>query len=197
MPGNDDGNVDKPREPPSRPIKSRLSKFEGVIVSRERIFDVLATIITAIFTVVFALSTVLLWKETKDLRNFAQQQSEDMRASIDQATRSANAMGDVAKALAVDAETGRANVRAYLTVALGGVIPQNKETSFRYEVRMTIQNVGNTPAYNVRSNAHADLLPSPLPDDFQLPAFVAASSGVSTMGHTRIPLSPQSQIAFI
>jgi hypothetical protein len=182
MPGNDDGNVDKPREPPSRPIKSRLSKFEGVIVSRERIFDVLATIITAIFTVVLALSTVLLWKETKDLRNFAQQQSEDMRASIDQATRSANAMGDVAKALAVDAETGRANVRAYLTVALGGVIPQNKETSFRYEVRMTIQNVGNTPAYNVRSNAHADLLPSPLPDDFQLPAFVAASSGVSTMG---------------
>src|ERR1017187_893495 len=94
------GNIDGQRETNSRPLKnSRLSKFEGIIVGRERVFDVLATIITAIFTVVLALSTVLLWKETKDLRNFAQQQSEDMKASIAEAARSADAMRDVAKAL--------------------------------------------------------------------------------------------------
>jgi hypothetical protein len=46
-----------------KPIKrSRFAKFEGVIVSRERGFGDLSTIITAIFTVVLALSTVLLWK---------------------------------------------------------------------------------------------------------------------------------------
>ena len=70
MVSNDDATVPSAK-------KSRLSKFEGVIIGRERVFDVLSTIITAIFTVVLALSTVLLWKETKDLRNFAQQQSEE------------------------------------------------------------------------------------------------------------------------
>src|SRR5665213_3664119 len=95
-----DGNMDGQHELGSRPIKtSRLSKFEGIIVGRERVFDVLATIITAIFTVVLALSTVFLWRETKDLRNFAQQQSEDMKASITEAARSADAMRDVAKSL--------------------------------------------------------------------------------------------------
>jgi hypothetical protein len=193
MPGTDDGNVDKPREPLTRPNKSRFSRLEGVIVSRERIFDVLATIITAIFTVVLALSTVLLWKETKDLRNFAQQQSEDMKASIAEAARAADAMRDVAKAVAANAEAANdtlalykdANIRqnrAYLTVGLGGVVAQTKETNYRFEVRMTLQNVGNTPAYNVRSNAHADLLPIPLPNDFQFPAFVPEISGTSTMG---------------
>ena len=118
------GNVDKPQS------KGRISRFEGLIVSRERTFDVLATIITAIFTVVLALSTVLLWKETKDLRNFAEQQSEDMKASIAEASRSASAISDVAKALAESNKAANdANImqwRAYLTVGLGGVVPQNK-----------------------------------------------------------------------
>ena len=93
--------VDKSRQQSAQPIqKGRFSKFEGIIVSRERVFDVLATLITAIFTVVLALSTVLLWKETKDLRNFAEQQSKDMRDSISEATRAADAMRDVAKVLA-------------------------------------------------------------------------------------------------
>jgi hypothetical protein len=188
------GNSRKPPEQISRQVKnSRLAKFEGIIVSRERIFDVVATIITAIFTVVLALSTVLLWKETKDLRNFAEQQSEDMKASIAEAARSADAMRDVAKAVAANAEAANdtlalyknANIRqnrAYLMVELGGVVAQNKETNYRFEVRMTLQNVGNTPAYNVRSNIHADLLPIPLPNDFQFPAFVPKISGTSTMG---------------
>jgi hypothetical protein len=162
--------------------KSRFSKFEGVIVSRERVFDVLSTIITAIFTVVLALSTVLLWKETKDLRNFAQQQGEDMKASIAEAARSADAMRDVAKSLAVDAESGHANVRAYVTTQLGGVVPQNKDTNYRYEVRLTLQNVGNTPAYKVASNLYTDVLPVPLPADFEIPAFNPAITGQATVG---------------
>ena len=179
-----DENADKPREPISRPVKNnRLSKFEGIIVSRERVFDVLATIITAIFTVVLALSTVLLWKETKDLRNFAEQQSLDMRDSIREAARSADAMRDVAKALAVDAEAARANLRAYMTVGLGAVIPQDKDTGYRFEVRMTLQNVGNTPASKVAFNIYADVLPNPLPADFKFPAFnPAISGGVTTIG---------------
>jgi hypothetical protein len=37
MPDADDGNKDGPREPSSQPVKNnRLSKFEGIIVGRER-----------------------------------------------------------------------------------------------------------------------------------------------------------------
>ena len=76
---------------------NRLAKLEAILISRERVFDLLATITTAIFTVVLPLSTVYLWKETKDLRNFAEQQSEDMKASIAETARSADAMRDVAE----------------------------------------------------------------------------------------------------
>lgn len=175
----------------AQPIKkSRLSQFEGVIIGRERVFDVLSTIITAVFTVVLALSTVLLWKETKDLRNFAEQQSEDMKASIGEAARSADAMRDVAKSLAVEAEGVHANLRAYPTVGLVGVLAQNKDTNYRYEVRLTLQNVGNTPAYKVASNMFADVLPMPLPADFEIPVFNPAISGETTLGpHQTMVLS--------
>jgi hypothetical protein len=183
MVSSDDGAADRSRQPSEPPIeKGRLSKFEGIIISRERVFDVLATIITAIFTVVLALSTVLLWKETKDLRNFAEQQSEDMKASIAEAARSAAAMGDVAKVLAAEAEMGRANIRAYITTGLGAVVPQNKDTNYRYEVRITMQNVGNTPAYKVASNLYTDVLPNPLPSDFEIPAFNPAMTGQTSVG---------------
>jgi hypothetical protein len=143
------------------------------------VFDVLATIITAIFTVVLALSTVFLWRETKDLRDFAQQQSNDMKASIAEATRSADAMRDVAKALSAQTASTHAMLRAYLTLGLAGVIPQNKETNYRYEVRMTLQNVGITPASKVGVNTYADILPIPLPSDFKFPTFDPALGGVN------------------
>jgi hypothetical protein len=196
-----DENADRPREPISRPVKNkRLSKFEGIIISRERVFDVLATIITAIFTVVLALSTVLLWKETKDLRNFAETQSIDMRDSIKEAARSADAMRDVAKAVAAEAKLGAENLaiykdatirrqtRAYLTLSLVGVIRQNKDTNIPYEIRMTLQNVGNTPANKVQSNIQFDVLPLPLPADFKIPGLNPAIAGTTTIGpHRGIP----------
>jgi hypothetical protein len=105
-----------------------------------------------------------------------------MRDSINEAARSASAMSDVAKVLAVEAEMGRANIRAYITTGLGGVVPQNKDTNYRYEVRLTVQNVGNTPAYKLTSNLYTDVLPSPLPADFEIPAFNPAMTGQTTVG---------------
>ena len=52
---------------------------------------------------------------------------------------------------------------------LGGVVPQDKSTGYRFEVRMTLQNTGNTPAYKVRSATRIDIFPFPLPGDFVLP----------------------------
>jgi hypothetical protein len=107
-----------------------------LIVSRERLFDIISAIITAIFTVVLALSTVLLWKETKDLRNFAKRQGEDMKASIAEASRAATAMRDVADGIIASAKVADENLaifkhanvrqmRACLTVGLRAVAAIN------------------------------------------------------------------------
>ena len=49
----------------------KTKRLVNFLAEHERIFNILSTTITAIFTVVLATSTVFLWKETKDLRNFA------------------------------------------------------------------------------------------------------------------------------
>jgi hypothetical protein len=173
---NSEGDHPGIPEPPSR----GLARFAGVIVSRERFFDVISTIVTAIFTVVLAISTVLLWKETKDLRNFAQQQGEDMKASIAEAARAATAMNKLADAVAENAKAANESLtvfkdsnvrqwRAYATMGLGGVVPQDKATGYRFEVRMSLNNVGLTPAYKLKTYARLVVLPSPVPDNLQLP----------------------------
>lgn len=171
----------------------KTKRLVNFLAEHERIFNVLSTTITAIFTVVLATSTVFLWKETKDLRNFAQEQSADMKHSIDEAARAATAMEGVAVAVAASAKAADesletykdANVRqmrAYLTVGFGGVIKQDPGTGYRFEVRMNLQNVGNTPAYGVVSNVHVDVFPFPLPEEFQFPQLDDAISGASAVG---------------
>ncbi|HEV2628794.1 MAG TPA: hypothetical protein VGV41_09140 [Pseudolabrys sp.] len=165
---------------PNREKQSRRRRLTGYLEEHERIFNVLNTTITAIFTIILASSTVLLWKETKDLRDFAQEQSEDMKASIPEAARSAAAMQDVAKAVANSAKAANesttlfreANVRqmrAYVTVGLGGVVRQDTKTNYHFEVRMVLQNLGNTPAYNVRTVSRAGIFDFPPPKNFPFP----------------------------
>jgi hypothetical protein len=112
----------------------RIRHLLSAIDARERTFNVLNATITATFTVVLALSTVFLWKETRDLRDFAQEQGADMKASIAEAARSAVAMRDVAESLAVSAkaqaeqiafekEISIRQMRAYLSVSPVGVVP--------------------------------------------------------------------------
>ena len=177
---------------PEKGPRGPISKFAGIIVSRERLFDVLSTVITAVFTVVLAISTVLLWKETKDLRNFAAQQSDDMKASIAEAARAARAMQEVASGVASSAKAANESValskdsyvrmlRAYLTVGLNTVFKQDAANNTRFEVRMAVQNVGNTPAYKVVTNTFVDVFPFPLTSDFQFPK-LANSGSTSTLG---------------
>ncbi len=59
--------------------------------------------------------------------------------------------------------------RAFLSVKLGGVIPQDIPNGLRFEPRMLLVNDGNTPAYNVTFRTAADVLPLPLPEDFDFP----------------------------
>jgi hypothetical protein len=134
----------EPRPPDLQ--KRRVLLFADFLARHERIFNVLSTTVTAIFTVVLATSTVFLWKETKDLRDFAQQQSTDMKNSIAEATRAAIAMENVAAAVAANAKAAEDSLavfkdanarqlRAYLTVGQGAVIKQDTTTNYRFEVR--------------------------------------------------------------
>jgi hypothetical protein len=191
-----------PVEPPKpkRLARERFSSFADFLGRHERIFNVLSTTVTAIFTAVLATSTVFLWKETKDLRDFAQEQSADMKASIAEASRAATAMQNVATAVANSAKASNeslevfkdANIRqmrAYLTVGLGGFVPQDKATGYRLEVRMSLQNTGNTPAYNVRYVSRVEILPFPLPADFALPKLSPAESSTILGPHQNLILT--------
>ena len=92
-------------------------------------------------------------------------------------------MRDVADALIAQTKAVNANLRAYIELDFGAVVPQNKDTGYRYEVRLTLQNVGNTPANKVAYNLYTDVLPVPLPADFKIPAFNSAKAGgTSTVG---------------
>jgi hypothetical protein len=117
----------------------------------------------------------------------AGQQTQDIQASIAEATRAAHAMEQIAESMAISVESVRQSVainreiadrqklvselqsRAYLTIVFLGVVPQNTATKVRFEPRMNIDNRGNTPAYNIRFAAFADVLPFPLRDDFKFP----------------------------
>jgi hypothetical protein len=88
----------------------RLRKFMRVIEDHERVLNIINTTMTALFTIVLGTSTVFLWKETRDLRNFAQDQSEQMKASIAETARSASAMQQVATAMAAEANLAQQSV---------------------------------------------------------------------------------------
>jgi hypothetical protein len=149
--------------------------------------DVNANAIVALFTVVLAFSTILLWLHTKRLAEGADDQSAQMTASVAEAGKSAAAMRDVATAMATNVERLKESLivqremvdrqkqvtelqsRAYISIEFVGVVPQDPKTKIRFEPRVNLVNLGNTPAYNVRFAATADVLPFPLPPDFKFP----------------------------
>jgi hypothetical protein len=137
----------------------------------------------------FRLCTVSVWRQswngkwTVRWRDFHTMKRDVEFDSIAESARSATAMRDVADALMAQSKAVNANLRAYVTLGLLGVVPQNKDTGYRYEVRMNLQNVGNTPANKLAFILQTDLLPLPLPPDFTIPAFdQLPAAGTSTVG---------------
>jgi hypothetical protein len=113
----------------------------------------------------------------------AAEQSADMKKYIGEAERSANAMETIAEAI----ETGnKAIIRAYLTVTIGSALYQERggvgQNDTRFEGRPTLVNNGNTPARRVRIQRAAQVLPNPLPPDFQFPLPEGGDEGDATVG---------------
>lgn len=104
-----------------------------------------------------------------------------MQKSIAETTRAATAMEGVAQSAAISAAASRESVatlkevtakqmRAYLSVVIGGGIYQEKAKNLRFEVRPLLVNTGNTPAHKVSYWAKAAIFDWPLSDNFSLPA---------------------------
>ena len=52
---------------------------------------------------------------------------------------------------------------------MGGALYQEREKGLRFEAKPVLANVGQTPAHNVSYWAKADILPFPIPPDFDFP----------------------------
>lgn len=151
-------------------------------------------VIGLIQTIVFGVQAYMLRQTISKMDEIASGQSRDVQASIAEATRAATAMEGVATSMATNAESVRKSVaisreiadtqklvtelqsRPYLSVAFDGAIFQ--DASHVFEVRATLHNSGNTPAYDVTFRATAEIVSLPIANDFPFP-LPSDTAGVS------------------
>lgn len=137
----------------------------------------------------------------------AGEESKAMERHIGEAARSASAMEKIANTLQVG---NQAVMRAYLTVTIGTALYQERrgpgQTDLKFEGRANLLNTGNTPARRVRIRTAAEILPIPLPKDFQFPlpdaseikdAGVVGAHQTYIVGATVKDFVPDSEIAVI
>jgi hypothetical protein len=145
-----------------------------------------------IFVLQLAVFGYQAWKLRETVKAAADQ-SNDMKGSIRQATRAADAMERFANAATIGSQAATESVatlketmlrqqRAYLCVNFQTAGFQNRQNSFRFEVRLLLTNVGMTPGYKVRYKARAEVLPSSLPDDFDFSLPDVSTGSESTLG---------------
>ncbi|MEO9166777.1 MAG: hypothetical protein ABI230_00085 [Aestuariivirga sp.] len=137
-----------------------------------------------VFTLVLAISTVGLWWQTRKLALGAEQQSKDMRASIDEAARAAVAMESVAESMKINADkivesvgisqsianqqklVSEMQLRAYISVIIGSAFYQDEKLKTIFEAKPLMVNSGHTPAHKVVAMIKAAILPSLLPNNY-------------------------------
>jgi len=117
----------------------------------------------------------------------ARSQTADTKASIAEATRAAKAMDAISASMATSVESVKRSLeineqiaatqklvtilqsRAYLHVSWAHMNVNNVADEWLFQGNVRIDNKGSTPAYKVRFNVAADILPVPLPDTFTFP----------------------------
>lgn len=131
------------------------------------------TLVLACITAALAWFTAQLYRATVKLSTDAdrvgREQGDRMEKSIDEASRSAAAIEDLAVATKKNAELMYGalskQMRAYLAVQTGLATYQDENLRFEYDP--VILNSGLTPAYNVSYKITTDVLPRDLPADYE------------------------------
>jgi hypothetical protein len=146
----------------------------------------LQTLILALQTAIFLCQLYVFSDQAKRLRQTvegAKEQSGDMKRSIAESIRAANAMEEFAKSAERGSKAAAQSVvlvaqqmRAYLSARIDGGIYQDRAMNLRFEVRPMLINTGLTPARRISYVAKADVLPFPLPNDFVFPSLEPPSS---------------------
>ncbi len=139
------------------------------------------TFVLCVATVLLGVSTTLLWLTTqriaKDSEASGKTQADKMERSIAEAAKAAEAMEGVSASMKINAakivesvgyqETfGQMQMRAYVSVLLDGIY---QDDTHIFEARPVLRNTGHTPAHAIKWRIKADILPVPLPDDFDFP----------------------------
>lgn len=137
---------------------------------------------TGALAIVALLQCVLLFRQEKVLKRSVVVSEK----SVEVARKSALAMEDVAKSIAVSAQAsiesvatskdiaaaqrsfGEMQLRPYLSVIPGNYIPQDREIPYKAEIIMIVRNTGNTPAHEVKFAIRVKIMPFPLPDEVDL-----------------------------
>lgn len=83
--------------------------------------------------------------------------------------------------------TSELQLRAYLTVAIGQAIYQERRTEekggdLKFDGRPLLVNTGNTPAKKIKFKCRAAILAVPLPKEFHLPEGIDDDTGESMLG---------------
>jgi len=142
-------------------------------------------VIGFIQTIVFGVQALRLRETIRKMEEIAQGQTEDMKASIGEATRAATAMEGIATSLVSSVQSARESIgitreiadrqktimelggRAYLYAGFSASVYQDANHVF--EANAFLVNRGSTPAYDVTFRASVDILPFPIPNDFGFP----------------------------
>ncbi|MGA8732028.1 MAG: hypothetical protein WB608_24935 [Terracidiphilus sp.] len=163
-----------------------LSNYLLVVIGIGGIFAALCTFRAIEDQVIEMRST---GKQTDKLIQENIAQSASLERSVAETARSAAAMEGVSKSLEstvkVSSETLqglRKQMRAYLTVTVGGGMHQSRESNLKFDARPLLVNAGPTPARNVRHRIKAAILPIPLPGDFDDTIGIEKEEGGNMMG---------------
>jgi hypothetical protein len=87
----------------------------------------------------------------------------------------------------VSRDTAKRQLRAYLTVSIGAGVYQVKTEGLRFEGKPTVTNSGQTPAYKVRLQTKAAILPLPLPRETSL-SEIGDEEGETTLGVQQVAI---------
>jgi hypothetical protein len=217
--GQNEANQNKNRDNPNT---IEITKFPTVSVERDWI-DRTTLFVGALLAaigiggVVAALLTLraiekqagLMETQIQDARNANEASARDVQASIAEAVRSARAMEGVAESMAINAVSVKESVgisreiadmqklatmlqsRPYLSAGINTAFFQDENHVF--EVQAFLRNHGNTPAYDVTFRSVAEIIETPIPDDFAFPLpDEAAGTSVSFMAPGTIKLITRS-----
>jgi hypothetical protein len=143
-----------------------------------------ALVIVTALAVRYAIKTLGAIKaQVEEMQTTGQQTDKLIQEAIrqsEEAAKLAKAMEATAKGIEASTKVGMDSVaigtqrsaqqlRAYICVAVGGAVYQERAKNLKFLAQSTLVNTGNTPAHKLGFKVKAAVLPVPLPEDFSFP----------------------------